>query len=364
MALAMGFWRVDGDRPTRLVPSAVGLESQLEDYIEADPSLLGQPLLLIGRQVPTAFGGFIDLLAVDADGAVHVFELKRDKTPRDVVAQTLDYGSWVADLTRGEIVDIFESYSPGIAFEEAFAERFGVSPPEDLNTDRVLTIVAASVDPATERIVRYLNDGFGVPVNVVFFRHFEDGGASYLARTWLVDHEPQTAVAAATKARKSREPWNGQDWYVSYGEEPGGRMWADGVRFGFVAAGGSDWFSRTLKGLPIGARVFTCIPKSGYVGVGTVIGEAMRFEDAEVQIDGQAVRLAGLPLTGNYRHPGDDESDLNAEYIVPVEWQTTRPREQAFWKQGMFANQNSACRLRNQFTIDQVSKAFDVEGSL
>lgn len=109
MALEMGLWRADGDKLTRLSHSAVGLESQLEAYIESDPAMLGERLLLIGRQVPTAHGGFIDLLAVDADGTVHVIELKRDKTPRDVTAQTIDYGSWVATLGHSDIVAIFNA---------------------------------------------------------------------------------------------------------------------------------------------------------------------------------------------------------------------------------------------------------------
>ncbi|UFU01838.1 hypothetical protein LQF12_09945 [Ruania suaedae] len=41
-----------------------------------------------------------------------------------------------------------------------------------------------------------------------------------------------------------------------------------------------------------------------------------------------------------------------------MRWIHTVPREEAFWKPGMFANQNSACRLRNQFTIEQVETAF------
>lgn len=359
MALEMGLWRVDDGRPTRLATSGVGLESQLEDYIVADPTLLGQQLLLIGRQVPTGYG-FIDLLAIDAEGVVHILELKRDKTPRDVVAQTLDYASWVADLSRAKIIDIFETHSPGKAFEEVFAEKFGNSPPEELNTEQVFTIVAASVDPATERIVRFLNERYGVPVNVVFFRHFEDQGTSYLARTWLVDEE-QATTSSAGKTRKSQEPWNGQDWYVSFGEELGRRSWDDAVKYGFVSAGGGEWYSRTLNGLPVGARVFACIPKSGYVGVGTVRGPATRFADAEVFVDDEPVKLAEQPLDGNYRFPGDDVSDENAEYVVPVDWQLTRPKSDAFWKHGMFANQNSACRLRNQFTIEQVSKEFQLD---
>lgn len=211
-------------------------------------------------------------------------------------------------------------------------------------------------------IVRFLNEDYGVPINVVFFRHFDDDGVSYLARTWLVDQEVQAATASAVgKAKKSREPWNGHDWYVSFGEFDEGRSWDDAEKFGFVSAGGGKWFSGTMKNLPVGARVLVCIPKTGYVGVGQVLGEAKRFVDATVQIDGDERRLADLTLVGDYRHPGDDVDDDHAEWVVPIEWQHTVPRAHALWKPGMFANQNSACRLRNQFTIEQVTSAFGLE---
>lgn len=358
MALEMGLWRADGDKLSRITPTAVGLESQLENYIESDPAMLGEGLLVVGRQVPTAHGGFIDLLAVDDSGTVHVIELKRDKTPRDVTAQTIDYGSWVSTLGRSDIVDIFAAYKPGVPFEEAFAEQFGEAPPEELNAAQVFTIVAASVDNATERIVRFLNESFGVPINVVFFRHFEDGGVSYLARTWLVEHETQAGAGGSAK-KKSREPWNGHDWYVSFGEFPNGRQWVDAMTYGFVSAGGDKWFSRTLKNLPVGARVFACIPKVGYVGVGTVLGEATRFDQVTVEVDGVQRQLADLPLAGNYHHDGDDADDV-AEWAVPVQWTRAVPREQGFWKTGMFANQNSAAKLRQQFTIEQVLAAYEI----
>lgn len=362
MAVEMGLWRADGDKLSRIVPTSIGLESQLETYIESDPTMLGETLLIIGRQVPTAFGGFIDLLALDENAAVHVIELKRDKTPRDVTAQALDYGSWVSTLGRSDIHAIFEQYRPGTALEEEFAECFNETLPEEVNTSQTFTIVAAAVDAATERIVRFLNEGFGVPINVVFFRHFIDNGASYLARTWLVEHEGQAVAPSATALRKTktREPWNGTDWYVSFGEESGTRQWADGKQYGFVSGGGAKWFSQTLKNLPVSARVFVHIPKTGYVGVGTVIGEAQRFDQTEVNIDGVATPLRDLELVGTYRHDGD-EIDEAAEWAVPIEWIHTVPREQAVWKNGMFANQNTAAKLRQQFTIEQVSNAFNLE---
>jgi len=49
-------------------------------------------LLIVGRQVVTKFGKKVDLLALDAEGRVDVIELKRDKTPRDVVARRWSTG--------------------------------------------------------------------------------------------------------------------------------------------------------------------------------------------------------------------------------------------------------------------------------
>jgi hypothetical protein len=105
--------------------------------------------------------------------------------------------------------------------------------------------------------------------------------------------------------------------------------------------------------------VFVCIPKVGYVGVGTVTGTAQRFDDAVVAVDGVRRRLAELEIRGRYRH-GDDD-DQTAEYVVPVAWIKAVPREHAVWQRGMFANQNSACKLRNRFTIDALAMAFGLD---
>ncbi len=40
--------------PKRLAFWSMANEKQLEDRIEADPSVLGEPVIILGRQVPTA----------------------------------------------------------------------------------------------------------------------------------------------------------------------------------------------------------------------------------------------------------------------------------------------------------------------
>lgn len=349
---------VDLGAPMRVGASGFPLEARLGEMIQSDPTILGEPLLVVGRQVPTAFGKFIDLLAVAADGTLHVLELKRDRTPREVVAQVLDYGSWVQGLSHTEVLAIFEAQHDE-AFEVAFADRFGSSPPEELNGTHTLTVIAADIDTATERIVTYLA-AFQVPVNVVFFRYLRDGEREYLARSWLLD-EAVTTLGAARKGRSgSREPWNGRDWYVSFGEESDGRSWDDVRKYGFVSAGGGPWYSKTLRGLPVGARIFAYIPQTGYVGVGTSTAEACRFDDALVTVADERRKLSELELAGTYHAaPVDDEEA--AEYVVPVEWISTRPRELAVHKKGLFANQNSACKLRNRFTLDTLYAEFGLD---
>ena len=58
-------------------------EAVLESWLEENPSgiLEDGDLLIIGRQVTTNLGGFIDLLGLDRQGDVVVVELNRDCTP-------------------------------------------------------------------------------------------------------------------------------------------------------------------------------------------------------------------------------------------------------------------------------------------
>ena len=200
-----------------------------------------------------------------------VIELKRSRTPREVVAQILDYASWVENLSHEDISGMYAEKNDGKKLEEGFADTFGTNPPDELNQSHELIIVASELDPSTERIINYLSDNYGVPVNAVFFRHFSDGEHEYLSRTWLIDPQEAEVKASRASKRKGREPWNGRDFYVSLGEGPH-RMWDDCVKYGFISGGGGSWYTKTLDSLFPGARVFVNIPKSGYVGVGEVRG--------------------------------------------------------------------------------------------
>ncbi len=89
----------------------------------ADPGLSGLDVMVIGRQVKTEHGGRIDLLALDQDANTVVFELKRGRTPREVVAQVLDYATSVKDLTYAQLDTLCRNHT-GQPLPVAFTGRF------------------------------------------------------------------------------------------------------------------------------------------------------------------------------------------------------------------------------------------------
>src|SRR3989475_7507444 len=124
MPIRTALWKV-GPQPQPLAESSLTREQLLEDMIVTAPHLLSDEWMLIGRQEDTGFGGRIDLLAIAPDGSLVLIELKRNRTPREVVAQTLDYASWVAKLPPEEIAGIYARFKPGRSLKADFRERFG-----------------------------------------------------------------------------------------------------------------------------------------------------------------------------------------------------------------------------------------------
>ncbi|MDZ7660743.1 hypothetical protein [Fodinibius sp.] len=109
---------------TRISQQKLDLEERLEDWLEDDIGILSNDLLVIGRQVATDFGHSIDILCINPEGDLVVVELKRDKTPRDVTAQALDYGSWIEDLSNERVTYIANNYLDD-SLATAFKNKFG-----------------------------------------------------------------------------------------------------------------------------------------------------------------------------------------------------------------------------------------------
>lgn len=362
MPVKFGLWRVDGDSVEQVPTSGIASEERLEDILEARIDILGLGnLFQIGRQVLTDFGKRIDLLAIDGQGDLHVIELKKNRTPREVVAQALEYGFWVQDLSFEAIRELYANHHDGEDFDSGFTSHFEAEIPEAVNTSHQLVVVATGMDTSTEQIVEYVR-GYDVPINVLFFEYLDDDGREYLARSWLTDPELETP---SKSGGKKQAPWNGVDFFVAVGENDE-RNWDDMVRYGFVSAGHGDKYRKAMESLFAGARVWAAIPSSratggahGYVGVGRVTAPAVGVNDFEVEVGGATMNILEAPLEATNMGWEADDPEL-CEYLVRVEWIDTRPREKAVWEKGMFANQNVVVKLRQPFTLQRLNEVFDL----
>ena len=358
MPVEVGIWRIDdGVKPV----SSIGMdyESRLQDIIASDVTIIDPGLMVIGREVETSYGGRIDILAIDSVGNLVVVELKRGQTPRDTVVQALDYASWVRGRSSDEIANIYIDYqrqalkedSPK-GIDDALRERFDSVVPDELNISHRMVIVASELDPSTERIVAYLQEEYGVDINIALFRAFQDGERQYLSRAWL--REPDAVVTKVPPGAKGE--WNGE-FYVSFGESPH-RRWNDAKKYGFVGAGGGEWYVNTLRKLQPGNRIWVNIPSKGYVAVGEVTSEVKRYDQFQIELNGNSVPLTQLDLeaTGAF-----DEN--HGEHFVGVDWIKTVDSDQAVKERGFFGNQNTVAQPRApnwHFTVERLKTLWGI----
>ena len=197
-------WTVDdASNAVSLKPtSQVDAESLLEETFVRNPDLLMPGLMLVGRQTPTP-GGPLDLLGVDSDGRLVVFELKRGTLYRDAVAQIIDYASDLDSKSDSTLAEHISDNSGvgGIGkiddFQEWYSQEFPDS--EGLRPMR-LFLVGLGADDRTERMVRFLADKNGMAISLLTFHGFAYDGKTLLARQVEVE-------GAAEPNRHSSRPY-------------------------------------------------------------------------------------------------------------------------------------------------------------
>ena len=142
----------------------VGLKERkdIQEWVAANPSILGEDLLIIGKE----FSGFdltnerLDLLAVDSDGRLVIIELKRDDTGANAHWQAIKYASYLRRATAEQIVGVLAEYknvSPEDAWEE-LAQHLGADDLNALNNDQRIILASHRFAPEVTSAALWLND--------------------------------------------------------------------------------------------------------------------------------------------------------------------------------------------------------------
>ncbi len=198
MSPAPRLFRINADEQTsRQVReaefAALGLQERydIQEWIAANPSILGDDLLIIAKE----YARFdwtnerLDLLAVDSLGNLVIIELKRDDTGADVHWQAIKYASYLSHAAPAQIVGMLADYA-GISKEEAEEKLLRHLDAGDLGSlNRSQRIIIASHRFAREvtSAVLWINERMdGDVITCIQLTPYQDGDSLYLQANTLI----------------------------------------------------------------------------------------------------------------------------------------------------------------------------------
>lgn len=340
--------------------SELGLKERfdIQEWIEKTPSILGEELLVIGKEVVLPSGKRLDLLCVDKAATLVIVELKRDDSGASVEWQAIKYASYCSNFIPEEIFRLYSQYIEKTEAEAAKAiEEFIEGDIESINTSQRIILASKEFNSEVISAVLWLRE-FGIEIQCTRLSPYLDDDKGLFIKPETIIPLPEAKDYIERKELKQRrvasvlDEWTGY-WFVNVGEGTH-RTWADNLKFGFIGAGQGKRYSSALQRLAIGDKIYSYIGGHGYVGFGEVTSPAVMIRDF-VLPNGISLLKAGLEADRPDENLDDEEL---SEWVVGVKWIKSVPQTQAKTFVGVFANQNVVCKLRHEQTLKFVQKEF------
>ncbi len=230
-------------------------ESDLEKWLETNSNHIidDSKLLIIGRQVRTNLGSIIDLLGVDRRGQIVVVELKRGRTPREVLAQALEYASFAATMNDDQLENIFRYYmeDESANLAQNHRECFELSNDDVVtyNKDQRIVIVGQNITPEIRQTCEYLGKK-GIQVACVEFAFFEtEDGSRLLSSDTVVANKPiiPVQIQSAPRSKGNTTEREFMESLTDYGKPVMARVLSFARENQFLIRWGDKGFSLSVK---------------------------------------------------------------------------------------------------------------------
>lgn len=346
-------------KPTGFTELELRERFDIQEWVEKAPTILGEDLLVIGKEVILPSGKRLDLLCIDKAAALVVVELKRDDSGASVEWQAIKYASYCSNFLPEEIFRQYAAYLDKAEADAAkFIEEFIDGDIESLNSNQRIILASREFNSEVISAVLWLRD-FGVDIQCTRLAPYLDTDGELFIKPETIIPLPEAKDYIERKefkqriALSSQGEWTGS-WFVNVGEGPH-RTWEDNVKFSFVGAGQGKRYSSALRRLSVGDKIYAYMKGLGYVGFGKVANPAVMIRDFVVQGTNTPLLEAGLKAV----HPSENSDDEElSEWVVGINWINTVPKNQAKTFSGVFANQNVVCKLRHEQTLKFVQQEF------
>lgn len=223
----MSLWEITDNGPKRIPETRLKqeklLEEKLEDWIANDPSILGENLLIVGRQVLIQdTKDRLDLLAIDPLGNSVVIELKRGHLKDPVDIQALRYASYISKWSFENFENIAKNYYKKVndsefnfnSLFEAFCDEAGSDEVSGFNEDQRIIIVGSSVREKLGSVALWLRE-HSIDIKLIEMKAFRKDDKIIIEPNILVPIQV-SKFSEVGKNRPEKAPWlvNGRDWHL------------------------------------------------------------------------------------------------------------------------------------------------------
>jgi hypothetical protein len=346
-------------KPTKFSDLALKERFDIQEWIEKSPEILGEDLLVIGKEVTLPSSKRLDLLCIDLQGSLVVVELKRDDSGNSADWQAIKYASYCSKLLPAEI---FRQYALYLGKNEAEAEKaieeFIDADIDGLNREQRIILASREFNSEVVSAVLWLRE-YGLDIQCTRLAPYLDVNGELFIKPETIIPLPEAKDYIERKEFKQRTAanpvgeWTGY-WFANIGESEH-RTWKDNHNFGFIGAGQGRKYSSALLRLSVGDRVYAYMRGKGYVGLGEVTKPACMIRDFRTEKNDLPLLKAGL--TALKADENCENEDLS-EWVVGIRWIKTMPENQAKAFTGIFANQNVVCKLRHVETLKFLEREF------
>jgi hypothetical protein len=261
--------------PETSISSEALYEKDVEDWVAERPDILGEQLLVIGRQVQLDEGkDRIDLLALDKAANLVVIELKRDLVGGDADVQALRYAAQVSQWAHEDVRRTAEGYWKSLKIDRGtFAQEVESFCDQgyEVNADQRVILAGRDLKPRLGTMALWLRK-HALNVTVVAIGVLKDGDRLYLKPQVVIPVPSEDKLRTAVSIGSSDKPWlvDGQQWHLEQRCSAKGRKiveaLVDLIAAAVPDAQGPNWNQKQYVSWKAGAK--------NWIGLGTGANQA------------------------------------------------------------------------------------------
>lgn len=366
---------LDPVRETTFIDGGLKERTDLQRLLRAQIEIVAPDTMIVAEEFSDWEDSSrrIDLLGIDRDANLVVFELKRDSRGGHMDLQALRYAAMVAPMTWSRLVQTHATFlqQSGIVepnAEQRLLEFLEWDEPKEAQfpSDVRIVLVSGGFSQELTTAVLWFNQR-GIDIRCVQLRPYERNGEMLVwseqclplpsAEDYQVRLREKSASIRASRS-ESGEPTGYH--FINTGEDKNSeRSWDHCVKYGFISAGGGPQYVNAVKKFQPGDRVFAYASRHGYVGLCEVLEPAVPRHEFVPMGESRCLSEIIDDELGNDMLRRDRQKGLDrVEHCARVRWVVHLPKERAI---ADTPNRMTACQIRKPELVERLLGAFGLE---